>query len=123
MPGGLAGFPDLRRFNIEPVRARCLFRLLRSEDDPQTAFFVLPVAPDASLVPETEMAAVCRELQVDHADLLLILIVTMRRDGSTSAATANLRAPLFIDTRRRLGWQVILGDPTRPLQCPLQWQR
>ena len=50
-----------------------------------------------------------------------MLVVTLRPCAEGSAATANLRAPLFVDTRRRLGWQVVLRDERYSTRSPLQW--
>lgn len=52
-------------------------------------------------------------------DLCVLNIVTVRRNGEQALLTTNLRAPIVIDERRRVGRQVILDEGDWPIQAPL----
>ena len=121
LPDGLAGFAGAREYRLVPLQqADGGLMLLRSLDQPELGFVILPVADGADLYPLHEQLANCRQLGIAAEDLLLMLVVTMRPCGDGNAATANIRAPLFVDTRRRLGWQVVLHDGRYSTRSPLQ---
>lgn len=59
---------------------------------------------------------------VDHAaadDVCVLNVVTVRRERGGMQMTANLLAPIVIDTARRTGRQLILDDPNLSVQAPL----
>lgn len=55
----------------------------------------------------------------DPDDLCVLAIVTARRDDGGVRLTSNLLAPVVIDTKRRVGRQLILPDSDWPVQAPL----
>ncbi len=55
----------------------------------------------------------------DPDDLCVLAIVTVRREDGAVRLTSNLLAPVVIDTRRRIGRQLILQDTDWPVQAPL----
>ncbi|HWL43419.1 MAG TPA: flagellar assembly protein FliW [Ilumatobacter sp.] len=60
--------------------------------------------------------------EIDHADaddVCVLNVVTVRREHGGMQMTANLLAPIVIDTARRTGRQLILDDPALPIQAPL----
>lgn len=90
---------------------------LQDVDDPDLAFLtIVPWAayPDYDI--EIDPA------DVEHADaddVCVLNVVTVRRDRGAMQMTANLMAPIVIDTARRTGRQLILDDPNLPIQAPL----
>ena len=50
----------------------------------------------------------------------LLAIVTLASGHSGIEKFLNLRAPLFIDARRKLGAQVVLADANYPLRYRLE---
>jgi flagellar assembly factor FliW len=54
---------------------------------------------------------------VDPADALVLVVVTLGEDLATS--TANLLAPIVINTRTRRALQVVLTGTDQPLRAPL----
>ncbi|MFO1068700.1 MAG: flagellar assembly protein FliW [Geminicoccaceae bacterium] len=106
-PAGLPGFPDVRHFVLEPSGETRPLRL-RGLDGSQPSFHVLPLGTASSL-PDPRLDAAASGLGIAAADLA-VLVVATRQEGTV--LRANLRAPLLVDTRRRLGWQVVL--PARP---------
>lgn len=114
----LAGFPDQRLFALARLDDDGLVCDLRSIDDPDLRFVVVPSgAFFADYTPEVD-DAVIELLQVESAeDLLALLVVTL---GSTAdSATANLLAPVLVNHRTRLAGQFLLDDVDLPMRAPL----
>jgi flagellar assembly factor FliW len=113
----MAGFPERRRFALQRLDSTGLVCDLRSLDDPDLRFVVVPPGPFFSdYAPEID-DAVATELGVETADdLLALLVVTL---GSTpDSATANLLAPVLVNHRTRLAGQYLL-DADLPMRAPL----
>lgn len=90
---------------------------LQDVSDPDLAFLTIvpwSVYPDYDI--EIDPA------DVDHAapeDVCVLNVVTVRRERGGMQMTANLLAPIVIDTSRRVGRQVILNDANWSIQTPL----
>ena len=124
LPRGLPGFASARSFRLEPpVAAGVPFMRLHSTEQERLGFMVLPVPAELRFLAAADSTAVCRELGIDGDNLLLLLMVTLEPSPAGIAAFANLRAPLFVDTERRLGWQVVLPARDYPIRYPLQAPR
>lgn len=120
-PRGLLAFPDAQHFLLRPLGDPRLpqLLLLQGEGPDAPRFLVMgPRAAGASL-PAAEMCMTCRRLEVEPEDARWFLIVTVDWDGKRPDFYANCRAPLLIDSRRRLGWQRILVDEAQSLRRPL----
>ena len=115
MSGGMAGFPDAKRYALVEVPEASPLFLLRSLDEPGLEFVVVPPAvffPDYA--PEVDDASAARLALTDAQDALLLVVLTVNDAG----ATANLLAPILINQRTRAAAQVVLhGD--WPLRAPL----
>lgn len=119
-PVGLPGFADLHRFSLwrwgdeDSPYAR-----LVSLDDPSVAFLVAPPEEffDDYHVPLHEDDA--RLLQLDGAEEALVLVIVTVGERAEQA-TANLLGPLVLNTRARLGRQVVLDDTARGTRVPLR---
>ena len=118
----LPGFPEHLRFLlVRPDSGEGaeddLVYSLRSVDDPGLRFLVVPPAPFfPGYAPEVGAQTLELLGTTDPADLLVLLIVTV---GSTAlSATANLLAPIVIDSGTRRAVQVVLDD-NQPLRAPL----
>lgn len=111
----LAGFPQARRFVLVRHDETSVLFDLRSIDDPDLRF--VAVAPSAffpGYEPEIDDAtAEALELD-DAADALLLVLVTIGSDAAT--ATANLKAPLVINTRTMRAGQAVLVDADLPVR-------
>jgi flagellar assembly factor FliW len=114
-PEGLPGFEELREFlllsppELEPVQ------FLVSCGDPEISFPILP----ASLclegyAPELESSTL-QALEVPEASApAMYAILTFHHE--CDRVTANLRAPVLINSSARLGRQVTLMDSTHSLR-------
>lgn len=114
----MAGFPEQRRFALVPLDETGMVCHLRSVDDPQLSFVVVPPQlffPDYAPEIGDEAAAV---LGAESADDVMALVV-LTLGSSLAEATANLLAPVVVNHRTRQAAQVMLDDPSLPLRAPL----
>lgn len=119
-PDGLLGFAEYRRYVLAEVAgAEVFFKLLQSIDDPELAFVVLPLDRQDGPIAGADIDAACEALGLETADVAVLGIVTLRPGGEHVRFTVNLRAPLLIDTGRRVGRQHVLPSDAYPLRHPL----
>jgi flagellar assembly factor FliW len=115
----LVGFPDQRRFALARLDETGLVCDLRSIDDPDLRFVVMP--PHAffdDYAPEID-DSVADELGANGAEDLIALVVVTLGD-SPDDATANLLAPVLVNHRTRRAGQYVLDDTDLPLRAPLR---
>lgn len=116
-PQGLVGLSHLRRFAL--LAGKGPFRWLQSLDDPDATFVVIDsdeVVSTYEIHPAADDIRVV--MQADEpAPLCALLIVTIPRD-EPDRMTANLMAPLIVNTERRVGVQAVLPD-RYPVRYPL----
>ena len=116
--GPIAGFPEHRRFVLVRLDEDGLLLELRSLDEEDLRFVVvppLPLFPD--YVPEVDDDAVTL-LELESADDALVFLVVSV--GETLAdSTANLLAPVIVNQRIRRAAQVLLTADL-PLRQPLR---
>ncbi|GAA3161842.1 flagellar assembly protein FliW [Planomonospora alba] len=114
----MPGFAGNRRFVLVRVDEDGLLYSLRSLEDPDLRFLVISPHPFfPSYEPEIDDATLDM-LGVDQtAELLVLLIVTA--PGSITEATANLLAPIVVDTRTRRAVQTVLSGSDLPVRAPL----
>jgi flagellar assembly factor FliW len=119
-PQSLLGFGGRHRYMLAEIPgASVAFKLLQSIDDAELSFVVLPLDPNDGPIAGPDLAAACRALGIEDAALALLAIVTLRAEAPQVDCTINLRAPLLVDTARRLGYQHVLPDDAYPLRHPL----
>lgn len=123
---GLPGFAGARTMALlgagdipgtQPSEGHQNLFWLQDVDDPDLAF--LTIVP-WSAYPDYDIEI--DPAEIDHAepdDVCVLNIVTVRRERGGMQMTTNLMAPIVIDTARRTGRQLILDDPTLPIQAPL----
>jgi flagellar assembly factor FliW len=112
----MAGFPELSRFALVRLDDEGILCALRSVEDPDLRFLVVPphlFFPDyAPEISDETVAA----LGIESAEEVLTLVVVNPGDGG--GATANLLAPVIVNTRTRHAGQVVL-DEELPVRAPL----
>lgn len=113
-PVGLLGFPEQRRYVILDHDTEAPFKWLQSVEEPELAFVILDPAtfhPDYHVdVPPNALA----EIREEGKDLSVLVILTIPSDDP-GRITANLRGPLLISHKTKLGKQLVLSEefPTR----------
>lgn len=119
-PHGLLGFAGQHRYVLTDIPgADALFRLLQSLDDPDLSFVVLPLDASDGPIAIADLVSARKALAIEEAALAVLAIVTLRAEHERVDFTVNLRAPLLVDTGRRLGYQHVLPNDAYPLRHPL----
>lgn len=117
--GGLPGFPDATRFAL--VRwggDDSPFSLLRSLDDPDLSFVVVPPAVFfPQYEPELDDDTV-EALDLRSAEEALVLVIVTLGEAAADA-TANLLGPVVVNQRTRAAAQAVLATSDHSTRVPL----
>lgn len=114
----LPGFPEQTRFALVQLDDEGVLCQLRSLEDPNLRFLVVPPVPFfPDYAPEVSDEVVA-DLQITSAADVVVLLV-LNAGESLDTTTANLLAPVLINTVTLRASQVILDDPSLPLAAPL----
>lgn len=117
-PDGIPGFPQLGRCCLLPQEAAPGLRWLQSVDDPALVFLTLEphlVFPNYHIeLPEADAVALGL---TDPGRAAVLAMVTISADGS--AISANLAAPIVINTETLLARQVIMDGDSYPVRQPI----
>ena len=117
MKGGILGFEHLKRYVFLVQDKEILFCWLQCVDDGSLAFVVINpfvIKPDYKPIIQDDEGL----LEVESTDnVILMSIVTIQSDPFK--VTANLKAPIVINVKKRLGKQVILDKADYPIQYPI----
>lgn len=114
----MPGFPDRRQFALVSLDEDGVLCALRSLEDPELRFLVVPPGPFfPDYAPDVDDGVVL-ELGIGSADDALVLLV-LKAGDSLADTTANLLAPVVVNRRTRRAAQVILDDPTLSVSEPL----
>lgn len=114
----MPGFPEQRRFALVQLDEDGVLCALRSVDDPDLRFLVVPPVkffPDYAPVVKDETVT---ELGISSAEEVLVLVV-INAGATLQETTANLMAPVLVNTTTRRASQVILDDPELSVRAPL----
>lgn len=114
----MPGFPAHRRFALVRLDDDGVLCALRSLDDPELRFLVVPphaFFPEYAPVIDDATAS---ELGVTRAEDVLLLSV-LTAGPSLADTTANLLAPVLVNTHTQRACQVVLDDPALSTHTPL----
>lgn len=116
--GGILGFEHFKKYVFLTQNEKIPFMWFQSVDDGSIAFVVINpfiIAPEYDLMISDNDT---RFLEIESPDdVVLMSLVTIRSDPLK--ITANLRAPIVINRKNRLGKQVVLNEPDYPVQYSL----
>lgn len=120
MPEGVLGFEELKRFVIVDPGDETFIQWLQSIERDEIAFPILEpkvFRPDYLVkLSASEMRAL--ELETVNTNTALVYsILTIPKDPKEM--TANLKAPLVINPRKRIGRQVILQENEYSVRCSM----
>jgi len=120
-PKGLIGFSELQEYAILnlPHDGTERFKLLQSADNPGIGFYVVPVGLENSGFDLEDIERAAGQYEFAVEDLAILLIVTARKAKDSVELTANVRAPVLVDTERCVAYQHVLSDDKYPLRQKL----
>jgi flagellar assembly factor FliW len=117
-PTGLVGFPQFHSFRLFEPEGGYPLKFLQSVDEPDISFSCIDVAairPDFQVpLGEEDSAVLALETPEDALVLALVVIPEDPRK-----MTANLAGPVVINTKTRMGRQVVLNTNAYPLKFPV----
>ncbi len=110
MPGGMLGFENCKRFILFQHRPGSNFRWFQSIEEPAVAFVVVdPVLYFTDYEVEIcDSDAEKLRLSADCEDASALVILTITNEGKD--ISANLAAPVIINSREQLAAQVVLQN-------------
>lgn len=119
----ILGFPQLTQFGLAklPSQAGNNLVLLQSLEDANVSFPCFALDPVNPLIEESDVKATCTTLGIKPEDCAILCILTVRQDEASgkNVVTVNLRAPVFIDSARKMAWQMVLTNPRYPIRHAL----
>lgn len=116
-PEGIIGFHSLKRFVLLGKQSR-LVMWLQAVDNPKVAFIVVnPFLFEPEYNPRIAQEDLDFLQVSDSSDLHILAIVVVPEDPQKM--TANLLGPIVVNTKERLGKQVILLDGNYSVKHPI----
>jgi flagellar assembly factor FliW len=117
-PQGLFGFHECTSFGLTrlPNAENSPLLLLQCVNVPAVAFLVADPALLGLEIKAEDRAEALTETKLPAADTQFLTILTLYDGGQGYSLTANLRAPLLIDSAGRIGVQHILANTTYTTQ-------
>lgn len=115
VPSGLIGFSKGQRFIM--LEHKPPFSWLQSVDDPNLAFVIVD---GFEFGEQYQVSAPVGDSDIDlreEDEYAILVIVTVRPDPRDT--TANLKAPIFVNLRNKMGTQVIFDAPQYSTRFPL----
>lgn len=121
LPKGLIGFGELREYAILnlPHEGTERFKLLQSVVEPGIGFYVVPVGIENSGFDAEDIERAAGQHEIALEDLAILLIVTARQVNEAVELTANLRAPVLVDTTQCRAFQHVMADDKYPTRQKL----
>ncbi len=118
IPSGILGFPEDQEFCLVDAGDDTLILWLQSLTNPHLAFPVLEPKIFKQDYVVRLSAAELRELRLSSIkDAAVFTILTI--PSTLSEMTANLKAPVVINTKEKVGKQVVLQENDQPIKHPM----
>jgi flagellar assembly factor FliW len=115
---GLPGFKGLKNFIIFPLESNETFSILHSIEDVEVGLILVSpftVTLDYEFkIPDTFI----KELQIAKVEDVLVL-TTVTLNSNIEDMTTNLKAPMIINIKEKLGEQLILDNDKYKIKEPL----
>jgi len=115
---GLPGFESLKTFVLEDIKGSEPFKTLKSTEDENIGFVTI-VPFDFKVDYEVKLTeAVINSLKIEAPeDVMILNTVTLNSD--VKRITTNLKAPIIINSKNNLGYQMILDRENYSIKHPL----
>lgn len=120
-PTGLLGMPDRQRYCLShfPSDKMGRFKVLQSLEDVALSFIALPVDIQNPIIEQQDLLQAARDVEMPIEDLAVLLLVTVHRDTGVARLTVNARAPVLMNTKRRLAVQFVFSNTKYQIRQPL----
>jgi flagellar assembly factor FliW len=108
---GLVGFSEYSGFAIigSPNTKFANFLILQSLEDDGLAFLVFPLLEWNTIYKEEDIATALSEVGFNSESTTIFLIVSSKKvEDGQSIVTVNARAPILIDSTRKIGCQYVI---------------
>ena len=117
-PNGLLGMPDKFEYCLTkfPSEKLARFKLLQSLEDNELSFITLPVDLENPIIDKSDVMTACKDLEISSEELTMLLVVTVHRTPSAVRLSVNARAPIFINTPRRVATQYVFHNNKYQIQ-------
>ncbi len=115
---GLPGFENLKTYVLEDIEGSEPFKMLKATED-ESVGFVTIVPFEFKVDYEVKLRSdVINSLKIeDPEDVLILNTVTLNSD--IKKITTNLKAPIIINLKNNLGYQMILDRENYSIKHPL----
>ncbi len=115
---GLPGFENLKTYVLEDIEGSEPFKMLKATED-ESVGFVTIVPFEFKVDYEVKLRSdVINSLKIeDPEDVLILNTVTLNSD--VKKITTNLKAPIIINSKNNLGYQMILDRENYSIKHPL----
>lgn len=120
-PGGIIGFPDMKRFTLlhdEEKGVSAGIRWLQSLEEPGFAMTVIDpllVMEDYNPEIDDELLSGIGEVTPDN----LLVLVTVRVPSDLKQMSVNLQGPIIINVDERKACQIIVDADRYPVRFPI----
>ncbi|PID78227.1 MAG: flagellar assembly protein FliW [Deltaproteobacteria bacterium] len=118
-PDGIPGFPSCKSYCILDNDKNALFKWLQSADSPELAFVLFDpflITSDYDVFIDDDELKI---LQADKKEDLIVTVILTIPKNNHKKMTANLKAPIVFNIRKKIGKQIILNDSDYPLEFPV----
>ena len=115
---GIPGFEELKKFIIFPVKDNDVFSVFHSIEKKDMGIIVTsPFNIEREYEIQLEEEQIANLKLQDEKDTLVLNTVTLNSD--INKITANLRAPIVINIKEKIGEQIIINSDKYKVKHPL----
>lgn len=121
LPSGMLGQPDKNQFCLcnFPSEKMARFKLLQSLDDIALSFITLPVDVNNPIAERADIEQAARDLNIPIAQLVTLFVVSVHREAGAVKLSVNARAPIMLDSVRRVAVQHVFHNAKYQIRQPL----
>lgn len=115
---GILGFEDYNDFVVKDIEDNEVFKIIESKSDANVSLVIVSpfdIVEDYTVkIPEATIESLDIKSQED-----VIIYTTVTLNSDIKKTTANLRAPIVINSKNYLAEQIILGDDKYKIKHPI----
>lgn len=117
-PNGMLGFENLNKFIMFSVEENPMFSILHSLEDKDIGFLVISPFEVMENYEVKLSDNIIQQLNItEEKDVILLNTVTL--NSKAENITVNLRAPIVINIKQKLGEQIIVDNEEYLIKYPL----